>query len=80
MLTPAIQAKLVYILGVTNLAGLLLVFFSCRCLMGPRLSGFMLKIPGYQRFYRTHCFWWYLFFVSVLLHAILALRVYGNPF
>lgn len=80
MLNPLLQAKLVYVLGITNLLGLLLVFFSCRCLMGPRFAKVMLKIPGYQKFYQTHCLWWYVFFTSVILHVILAMSVYGNPF
>lgn len=80
MLDPLLQAKLAYILGITNLVGLALVFFSCRCLMGPRLAKMMLKIPGYQKFYLTHCFWWYLFFISVILHVVLAVSAYGNPF
>lgn len=80
MLNPLFQAKLVYVLGITNLLGLFLVFFSCRCLMGPRLAKFMLKIPSYQKFYQTHCWWWYLFFISVAAHALLAISVYGSPF
>lgn len=80
MLSPLLLAKLVYVLGITNLVGLALVFFSCRCMMGPRLAQLMLKIPGYQKFYQTHCFWWYVFFISVFLHVVLAVLVYGNPF
>jgi hypothetical protein len=34
----------------------------------------------YKKFYQTHCKWWYLFFASVALHAILALQLFGNPF
>ncbi len=80
MIDPGLGAKLTYILGFTNLIGLGLVFFSCRCLMGPKLGGYLTKLGWYQKFYRTHCWWWKLFFVSVFLHAVLAIAVFGNPF
>lgn len=80
MIDPLLGARLTYVLGVVNLVGLGLVFFSCRCLMGPRLAGFLTKFSWYRRFYKTHCWWWYLFFASVALHSILAVVVFGNPF
>lgn len=79
MLNPVLATRLVFILGITNLVGLALVFFTCRCLMGPKLAQTMLKIPGYQKFYRTHCRWWWLFFASVAGHSILAIWIYGIP-
>ena len=72
--------KLVYLLGISNLLGLLLVFFSCRCLMGPGLGKLMTRIPNYMKFYSLHCYFWWFFFISVALHAVLAILIYGNPF
>lgn len=43
MLNPVLATRLVFFLGITNLVGLALVFFSCRCLMGPKLAQTMLK-------------------------------------
>ena len=74
------MAQLVYILGIINLVGLILIFFSCRCLVGKRAFNFLNRFSWYQKFYRSHCWWWYVFFASVFLHAVLAMMVYGNPF
>lgn len=74
------MAKLVYVLGWVNLLGLFLVFFSCRCLTGQRLFSWLVRFEWYKKFYRMHCWWWYLFFASVAVHAVVALAIYGNPF
>jgi len=75
-----VLAKLVYVLGWLNLLGIALVFFSCRCLTGPKLFAWLVRLEWYKIFYRTHCWWWYLFFGSVAVHAVVALTLYGNPF
>ncbi len=80
MIDPVLGAKLTFVLGIVNVVGLILVFFSCRCLMGQRLFGFLSKAAWYQKFYRSHCRGWYVFFAAVLLHALLAFITYGNPF
>ncbi len=74
------MTQLVYILGIINLIGLVLVYFSCRCLVGKGVFAFLNRFSWYQKFYRLHCYWWYVFFASVFLHAVLAMIVYGNPF
>ncbi len=73
-------AKAIYILGILNIVGLLLVFFSCRCLPGMRWLKPLWGAAWYRAFYRRHCWYWYFFFVSVFLHAVLAMYLYGNPF
>lgn len=80
IIDPLIGTKIVYILGIANIAGLLLVFFSCRCLMGSALAKKLMQHEWYRKFYNAHCYYWWLFFVSVALHAALAILVYGNPF
>lgn len=74
------QFQLLYLLGWVNLVGLALVFLTCRCLIGPKLFQRLLQYSWYKKFYQTHCKWWYLFFASVALHALLAFQVFGNPF
>jgi len=74
-----IYEKAAYILGLANILGLLLVLFSCRCIMNikpERLS----KSKLYTNFYKYHCYYWWFFIISVLLHAILAITAFGNPF
>ena len=77
LIEPLLGARLVFVLGITNIILLLLVFFSCRCVGGRFLR------PGgkwYASFYKAHCVYWVLFFASVILHAVLAVLVFGNPF
>lgn len=71
-------AQLVFILGITNLVSLLLVLFSCRCMLGTFVNK-LWKYEGYRKFYSLHCYFWWLFVISVILHAVLAIVVYGIP-
>jgi hypothetical protein len=76
---PLTAAKASYMLGWTNIIGLLLVLFSCRCIMNlnqEKLS----KSKFYIKFYQYHCYYWWFFIISVLLHAIMAIMAFGNPF
>ncbi|PIS05468.1 MAG: hypothetical protein COT81_01050 [Candidatus Buchananbacteria bacterium CG10_big_fil_rev_8_21_14_0_10_42_9] len=79
MLDPNLAAKIVFIAGLTNIFFLILIFFSCRCLSGKLIAPLMAK-PWFRKFYQWHCWYWWGFFISVLIHSILALYVYGNPF
>jgi len=80
MINPLLAAKLVFVLGWTNLVGLAMVFLTCRCFIRPKLFAKLVNYNWYKKLYQTHCWWWYLFFGSVAAHALLALGVYGNPF
>jgi len=78
VIDPVVMAKASYILGYTNIIGLLLVLFSCRCIMSIRPE--RLKRSGLYTFlYRYHCHYWWFFIISVALHAILAITAFGNP-
>lgn len=79
LIDTALAAKLVFILGITNLIGILLVLISCRCILGwnPEKFG---KSKLFMKFYNLHCWWWRFFLISVFLHAVLAIYLYGNPF
>jgi len=79
LIDPALGAKLVFLLGITNIISLLLVALSCRCVGGARLSKALWKFSWYKRFYNLHCWYWRFFIASVLLHAVLAVYVFGNP-
>ncbi len=75
------SAQIIFILGITNLVGALLVVLTCRCI--PALSivrGKLMQHKAYQRFYRYHCYYWWLFWASVVAHAIFAIQRVGVPF
>lgn len=76
---PSLGLKLVFILGVINIAGLLLVFFSCRCLMGRKFAERLWKHGFYKKFYNYHCYFWWIFMISVLLHTAVAFLTFGIP-
>ena len=76
---PLIAEKAAYLLGYANILGLILVLFSCRCIMGTKPQT-LSKSKFYMKFYSYHCYYWWFFIVSVALHALLAITAFGNPF
>jgi hypothetical protein len=74
---PLIGFRVIYILGIVNLVTGLLVFFSCRCIPGSKLTAGLMKHKKYQRFYKYHCYFWRVFWPSVIVHAIFAIGFFG---
>ena len=79
MATELLIAKATYLLGYANIIGLLLVLFSCRCIMGINPKK-LAASKFYLVFYKYHSYYWWFFIISVALHAILAITAFGNPF
>jgi len=73
-------ARLIFILGIVNILGVMLIFFSCRCISNGVLLRKMMKYPAYQRFFGYHCYVWWIFWPSVIVHALLAMVFFGIPF
>jgi len=73
-------AKLIFSLGIINLVAGALIFFSCRCLPGSRLTGGLMKYSAYKRLFSYHCYIWWVLLPSVVVHAILAIAFFGVPF
>ncbi len=80
IIDPALGVKLVYLLGITNIIGFLLIFFSCRCVGGIGSFSGLLSKKWFNRFYNYHCYYWWFFAISVLLHTALAFIVFGSAF
>jgi hypothetical protein len=76
----AVAARLVFILGITNLVTAVLVLMSCRCIPALRITGNLMNHKLYKQFFRLHCYIWWFFWISVVAHAILALGRLGSPF
>jgi len=72
--------KIVFLLGMANILGILLIFFSCRCLIGNAFVQRMYQKDWYRKFYNAHCYYWWFFFISVVLHTVFAFLIFGNPF
>ncbi|MBI2854114.1 MAG: hypothetical protein HYX87_04230 [Chloroflexi bacterium] len=73
-------ARVIFILGILNFLTLLFISSSCRCLPMSRVGKNLLKNHYYQRFYKFHCYLWYILGASVVIHASLAIMYAGIPF
>lgn len=74
-----ILAKTVFVLGALNIIFIILVILTCRCMMPKAIRG-LFKYKWYGKIYRFHGYFWWFFIISVILHSVLALMIYGNPF
>jgi len=75
-----VVARLIFILGIVNMIAVILIFFSCRCVSSGSLLRKLMKYPAYQRFFKYHCYIWWVLWLSVIIHAILAIGFFGVPF
>lgn len=80
MIDPAIASKALFYVGITNIIFIVLIFLSCRCMSGPKISNWLYKYSWYKKFYTKHCYLWWAFFISVLIHTILAFYLFGFNF
>jgi hypothetical protein len=69
----------VFILGIINLVTGVLIFFSCRCLPGSGIGKRLMKYKWYQKYFKWHCYIWWIFWISVAVHAIIGLVYIGWP-
>jgi len=74
-----LQMRLLFLFGVTNLCGIVLVLFSCRCIFSPGFISQMLRYKWYKKYYQRHCFYWWVLIVSAVLHTTLAFWIFGIP-
>ncbi|MFC1846120.1 hypothetical protein ACFLYM_01735 [Chloroflexota bacterium] len=80
ILQSVIAAKVTFILGIINLVSGILILLSCRCMAGARIGESLMKYSAYKGFFKYHCYIWWVFWTSVIIHAIFALAFYGIPF
>ena len=71
--------RMIFILGIVNVLAGTLIFFSCRCISSGGLLKKLMKYPAYQRFFGYHCYIWWIFWPSVVIHALLAIAFFGIP-
>ena len=73
-------APLIFALGIVNLVSGILVLLTCRCIPALRITGKLMQNRFYSRVYKYHCIIWWVFWVSVIVHAIYAIGYFGVPF
>jgi hypothetical protein len=72
--------RIIFILGFINVVAGIILFFSCRCLPGAAIGRNLMKHPKFQKFYRYHCYLWWVLWPSVIAHAVLVFIYLGLPF
>ena len=72
-----IAPRLIFILGIVNLVLGLSIFFSCRCIPNWKLTSSLMKYGAYKRFFKLHCYLWWIFWPSVIVHAVVAIVFFG---
>ncbi len=75
-----LAARLIFILAIVNMVTGTFIFLTCRCIPGLSFTGQLMKHAVYARFYKIHCYIWWVFWVSVLTHAVIAIGFLGSPF
>jgi len=72
--------KVIFALGLFQGLVAIVILLSCRCFSGFPLGAKLMKNPAYRKFFKYHCYLWWPFFASVVVHMILAIRWAGFPF
>ena len=79
MISNAVELKLIYILGITNIISILLVLFTCRCVPAWKLTRRLMAYKWYQRFFKYHYYLWLILGISVIAHMVFAISLMGFP-
>jgi hypothetical protein len=72
--------RVLFVLGVVNAATGLALFLTCRCLPTSKIGRGLMARRWFVRIYKYHCYLWWIFWASVIIHAVLALKYLGWPF
>jgi len=78
--TPIISARIIFIAALINIITILLIYLSCRCLPTSRIGKNWMKNATYKNFYKYHCYLWWIFVISVIIHIVFAIARLGVPF
>ena len=76
---PRIAARIIFALGILNVVTGVLIFFSCRCLPGSRIGKGWMSNGFYKWFFKLHCKIWWVFWISVMIHAVMVFIYLGWP-
>ncbi len=62
--------------GIANIIFLVLVLISCRCMGMWKITSKLVNKSLFQKIYKYHCWYWYGFIISVLVHTITAFYIF----
>ena len=81
ILQSTLALKIVFISAVLNFILLILLSLSCRCVpVLSRVGNKLMSYRTFQNFYKLHCYFWVIFWISVIVHMVFALALIGFPF
>jgi hypothetical protein len=73
-------ARLILVLGFVNLVTGFLILFTCRIVPAFKPTRNLMQNSFYKKFFRYHPVLWWIFWVSVIVHAVFAINLLGWPF
>jgi hypothetical protein len=80
MFSVIVEARIVFVTALINLVFIALILLSCRCMGMWKLNTGLNKQGWYKKLFKWHCYLWFVFLPSLIIHAILAIRLLGVPF
>jgi hypothetical protein len=72
--------QVLMITGWLNLIFFILILLSCRCIGFWRITRKVVGNRVFQGIYSKHCWYWYGFILSVLIHAVTSVMLFGLGF
>jgi hypothetical protein len=75
-----LASRIIFIFGIINLVTILAIVFSCRVFPTSKVLKPLTKNKPFQKFYKYHGYIWWVFWASVIIHAVFAIGQLGVPF
>jgi len=72
--------QIIFVLGVVNFLMALAILTTCRCIPGSSIFKKFTRNRVYQKFFKVHCYLWWIFWPSVIAHVIFTIMRVGVPF
>jgi hypothetical protein len=75
-----LEQRLIFVLGAVNFLTLAALFLSCRCMGSREPFSRLFRFKIFANFYKFHCYYWLILWISVVTHLVIAIKVLGIPF
>ena len=79
-MSAIVEARIIFITAMFNIVLMLMILLSCRCMNTWKLTSWLNKQAWFKAYFKWHCYVWYILLVSLVVHAVFALRFFGVPF
>jgi hypothetical protein len=79
-LDAILLARIMFITGILNIIFIILIALTCRCIGMNKMTRGLINKKWFLKLYDYHCYYWYLFFISVIIHAVAGFYLFGMPF